>query len=223
MTGHGKKKARAVRTPRIDMVLASSSPRRRAMLAEAGWRFRVVVPDVVETPRRGEAPEAFARRAARDKAAAVAARLGAPTGRRLLVACDTIVVRGRRILGKPVDAADARRMLRALSGRTHAVISGVCLWMWDGGPRPRRLTFAVRTAVTFRRLGAGEIAAYVRTGEPMDKAGAYAIQGGAAGMARRLRGSYSNVVGLPMEALTERLRRAGWTPAGSRGHGRKTS
>ena len=194
---------------RCQLILGSSSPRRRELLAAAGWAFEVVTPDVEEIPRRGETPSAFARRAACDKARAVAARL-APrrpgAAPRVVIGCDTVVALGRRILGKPRDAAEARRMLRALSGRRHRVISGVCV-LTENERGWRTAVRVVTTQVTFRPVGGREIARYVAGGEPMDKAGAYAIQGGAAGLVREVRGSYTNVVGFPMTEVLELIGR----------------
>ncbi len=190
-----------------EIVLASGSPRRRELLARAGLEFRVVVSGIDETPRPGELPAAFARRAALDKAKCVADRLGAPRRARAVIGCDTIVVVGRRILGKPRDAADARRMLRALSGRTHQVMSGIAV-VADAPDRPRRCRArTISTDVVFRRLAAAEVEAYIAGGDPMDKAGAYGIQEGAAHMIRGIRGSYTNVVGLPMAELLALLDR----------------
>ncbi|MFH0953551.1 MAG: Maf family protein [Verrucomicrobiota bacterium] len=183
----------------MTIILASASPRRRAFFRELGFRFRVVVPRVVEEPRKGEAPRAFAQRAAVDKARWVAARQKRPSAR-IVVAADTIVVLGRQILGKPKDKRDAARMLRALSGRWHEVITGVCVL----GPR-KRTSFVARTPVQFKRLTRREIEAYIASGEPMDKAGAYAIQGIGSFMVRAIRGSYSNVVGLPVAELVDVL------------------
>ena len=188
---------------RFDLVLASGSPRRRELMARAGLRFRVLVPDIDETPRAGEQPAAFARRAARDKALAVAGKLGAAAAARLVVGCDTIVVAGGRILGKPRNAADARRMLRMLDGRTHQVMSGIAVVADAPGCRRRCRARTVATDVVFRRLSAAEISAYVASGDPMDKAGAYGIQEGAAHLVRAIRGSYTNVVGLPMAELLD--------------------
>ena len=181
------------------LILASSSPRRQAFLNQLGIRFRIAVPDIDEQPRRGESPYAYARRAARDKARAVAARVG---GGPVIVAADTIVVLGRTILGKPKHAADARRMLKLLSGRDHKVITGVCALR---GTKMRN--FAVSTDVVFKELTGREIGFYVKSGEPMDKAGAYAIQGIGSFLVRAIRGSYTNVVGLPVAELLDVLER----------------
>lgn len=184
------------------LVLGSASPRRAALLREMGVPFAVLASDVPETPEPGEAPASFARRAAIDKGAAVARlRPGA-----WVLAADTVVAVAGEILGKPRDAADARRMLRALSGRAHEVLTGVALFAPGGACVEAR---AVCTAVTFRPLSDAEIAAYVASGEPADKAGAYAIQGGAAGFVRDVNGSVSNVIGLPVDEVRELLTRHG--------------
>jgi len=210
---HGSVRPASLATPAggdgCQWILASSSPRRRALLRLLGHPFRVIVPAIDETPQAGERPAAFARRAAMEKALAVAERLPPLRGARwrIVIACDTIVVLGHRILGKPRDAEDARRMLRALSGRTHAVLSGLCVRWESATGRPRQEVRVVKTAVEFRDLSAEEIERYVATGEPLDKAGAYAIQGRAAAMVRAIRGSWTNVVGLPLAELADVLAR----------------
>jgi len=178
------------------LVLASASPRRRALLAEAGLSHRVLPVDIDETPPPGERPEQVAVLLARRKALA-ASRV---TPERPLVAADTIVVLDGRLLGKPADRNEARATLRALSGRRHDVITGMCV-LTEGAIRLR----AVITEVWFRRLTEKEIEDYVATGEPMDKAGSYGIQGRAGKFVARLRGSRSNVIGLPVEELREML------------------
>lgn len=183
----------------VRFVLASASPRRRELLAQLGVPFEIVTSDVPETPRPGEPPTAFARRAARDKAAEVARRC--PDA--LVLAADTVVVVDGAILGKPRDRADARRMLEALAGRTHEVLTAVALRDADGHVDD----VVVRSAVQFRVLAAHEIDAYVATDEPYDKAGAYAIQGRARHFVVQVQGSYTNVVGLPMDEVRELLRR----------------
>lgn len=192
------------------LVLGSASPRRAALLRELGVSFTVDASDVPERPAPGESPGGFARRAAIDKGRAVAARrCGA-----WVLAADTVVAIDADILGKPADAAEARRMLRRLGGRRHAVLTAVALF----GPDQRHVaSLVVRTAVAFRPLADAEIDAYVAGGEPADKAGAYAIQGGAAGFVSAVQGSHSNVVGLPLEALRPLLARHGLLgPAGGR-------
>ena len=176
------------------LILGSGSPRRAELLRQAGLDFEIIVPQIDEAPLPGEAPAEFVCRTAREKAESLSA--DGP----VILAADTAVVDGARILGKPADADDAAAMLRSLSGRTHEVMTGVCLRFPD-----RTDCFHIETRVTFRELSEEEITAYVATGEPMDKAGAYAIQGGAAKMVRRVEGSYSNVVGLPLCEVIERL------------------
>lgn len=178
-----------------EIVLASASPRRRELLGQLGGPFRIVIPDVEERPWPRESPASYALRNASDKARAVQAKLPAAADA-TIIAADTIVVADGRILEKPADAADAARMLRELSGRTHQVITGLIV-LARGEERGR----AVRTEVVFRPLQEAEIAAYVASGEPMDKAGAYAIQGGAGAFVQAVNGSYTNVVGLPVDEL----------------------
>ncbi|BBA70974.1 Maf family nucleotide pyrophosphatase [Geobacter sulfurreducens] len=184
------------------IVLASASPRRLELLASAGVEFDVFASDIPEEPFPCEAPADFAVRLARDKAVATAAR----TEGRWFVGADTIVVCAGEIMGKPVDEADAFRMLRKLSGVTHEVITGYAIYDRE---RDGLLCKPVVTKVVFKPLRDEEISAYVATGCPMDKAGAYAIQGGAAYMVERIDGSYTNVVGLPLCEVVEDLRRIG--------------
>ena len=184
------------------LVLGSASPRRAALLREMGVPFTVLASDVPETPEPGESPADFARRAATDKGAAVAQRRPGEW----VLAADTVVAVEGEILGKPRDAADARRMLRQLSGRAHEVLTGVTLFAPGGACVEAEV---VCTAVAFRALSDEEIAAYVAGGEPADKAGAYAIQGGAAGFVRDVRGSVSNVIGLPVDEVRAMLARQG--------------
>lgn len=177
------------------MILASASPRRRELLASLGVDFAVLVPEIDETPRSDEAPVDFAERLAAEKAGAVPC-----DPETTVIAADTIVVLENRILGKPSDAQDAFEMLNSLSGRRHEVITAVCV------KHPARtVVFSVSTSVAFRSLAPAEITAYIASGCPMDKAGAYAIQGGAAHMVRSINGSYTNVVGLPLCELHETL------------------
>lgn len=176
------------------LILASGSPRRAELLRRAGLDFDIIVPDIDEAARPGEAPDEFVQRTAREKAESI------PADNAIVLAADTAVVDGNRILGKPADAADAAAMLRSLSGRTHEVMTGVCIRHAGGTD-----CFHIETEVVFRDLSEQEITDYVESGEPMDKAGAYAIQGGAAKMVRRIDGSYSNVVGLPLCEVIEKL------------------
>jgi septum formation protein len=184
------------------LILGSASPRRVELLGSLGIEFDVRASGVAERPRAREDGREFARRAARDKAEVVA---GAHPGR-WVIGADTVVLADGVILGKPCDAADARRMLRLLSGRSHRVVTAVALIGADGGLRDE---LTVESVVEFHPLAAADIAAYVDSGEPFDKAGAYAIQGGAARFVRRVQGSYTNVVGLPVEEVRALLRRNG--------------
>jgi len=179
-------------------ILASASPRRKEILAGLGMRFTVdpcTLPEPVRRP--GEKPSAYAVRAAREKARAVAARHRSG----IVIGADTIVVCGNRILGKPADREEGRRMLENLGGRWHQVITGLCLHDLD----PRRTCAGFSTTrVHFRRLSTGEIHWYLSTGEFSDKAGAYAVQGYAALFIDRIEGCYFNVVGFPVSTF-ERL------------------
>ncbi len=191
------------------LVLASASPRRIELLTQAGYRFRVHPARIPEDPLPGEEPIIYVTRLAREKAEAVYRKLTAggdseeerPDSRSLAVlGADTTVTLDNTILGKPVDAADAARMLRLLSGRTHRVITGVALVTAAGIE-----VAAEVTAVRFLTLSDAEIADYVAGGEPMDKAGAYAIQGLAARWIPRIEGCYFNVMGLPLALVSSLL------------------
>jgi septum formation protein len=183
------------------LILASSSPRRQELLREAGIPFHVHAAHIDEEQVPGEQPLDYALRLSREKAEAVAAHY--PHSH--VLGADTIVVIDGEVLGKPKDQADAARMLHRLSGRGHEVITAVSLVM----PGASTDTRASTTKVDFRELTEREIQQYVASGEPMDKAGAYAIQGGAALWAYRMEGEYSNVVGLPLSLVTEMLRTKG--------------
>ncbi len=185
----------------IKIILASASPRRREFLRQIGWPFEIIVPRVEETLRSRESPAHFALRLAREKARWVAEKGKKRTARLLIIAADTIVVKGRHILQKPRNAADAARMLRLLSGKPHEVISGLCVLAADRGRLLKEKTTVSRTKVVFKKLTDQEIRFYVASGEPMDKAGAYAVQGIGSFLVRALRGSYTNVVGLPLSEL----------------------
>ena len=193
----------------VTIVLASASPRRQELLRNAGIAFTVQPADINETPRAGESPRECAERLAREKALAVFKNN--PQG--WVLGADTIVVADDVILGKPRDVEDAARMLRLLSGRTHAVITGVCLvgpvagGQWSVASHTK--TCSETTLVTFCELSDDEIRFYVATGEPMDKAGAYAIQGLASRWIPRIEGDYSNVVGLPVALVYAMLRARG--------------
>ena len=183
------------------LILASGSPRRRELLQQVGIRFRVVVAAVDEGVLPGEGAAAYVRRVARDKAAAVQGR---ETAALPVLAADTAVVVEGRILGKPGSRAEAVTMLRSLSGRTHEVYSAVAL---AAAGQPMRDCLNV-TRVTFAELDAAWIEAYCDTGDSMDKAGAYGVQGRAAEKIARIEGSFSGVMGLPLYETCELLRRA---------------
>jgi septum formation protein len=170
------------------VILASASPRRADLLAAAGVSFRVRSVEVDERPRESEAPADYVSRVALDKARGCAAPSGA-----VVLAADTVVIVDGRILGKPADDADAARMLRLLSGRRHEVLTGVVVRSGE-----REAMAVDSTGVSFAPLDEADIAWYVASGEPRDKAGAYAVQGLASRFVARIDGSYSNVVGLPV-------------------------
>jgi septum formation protein len=184
------------------LILASASPRRQELLSSAGISFEVLPSEVDEGFREGEPPEEYVLRLARRKAK----KAGERHKDRWVLAADTVVVIDGRILGKPGDRQEAREMLGVLSGQEHRVITGFCLLRGDSG-RSREGT--VTTRVRFKRLSSREIEWYLDTGEPFDKAGAYAIQGKAAFMVREIRGSYTNVVGLPLTEVIEALQEMG--------------
>ena len=187
----------------MHLILASASPRRAELLRAAGFDFRVIAPDIDESVLAGESPEQYARRLAEAKACVVFAYA---TGQPVLAA-DTVVVADGTPLGKPADQVDAARMLRMLSGREHIVMTAVCL-MTEGRPAKPAIVVA-RTAVTFAPLSDAEIAWYVGSGEPRDKAGAYAVQGLASRFVTHIDGSYSNVVGLPIAVVYGLCKQAG--------------
>lgn len=185
------------------IVLASASPRRRELLTQIGVPHVVLAVDIDESAQPGEAPSALARRLAREKAVAGRMRDG---GDRAALGSDTIVVLDGEVYGKPRDAADARRMLGALSGRSHEVMSAVALALPGGGPVRDALSV---TEVRMRALAPAEIDAYWASGEPEGKAGAYAIQGLGAVFIEHIRGSYSGVMGLPLYETASLLQAAG--------------
>jgi septum formation protein len=178
------------------LVLASNSPRRQEILADAGIKFVVRAPHVREVRRSGEMPEAYTRRLAEEKAFNVPIMPG-----EVVLAADTVVVVDEHVLEKPSDAEDAARMLGMLSGRTHEVITAVCL-----RSRSQKVVDAEITRVHLVELTEADIADYVASGEPMDKAGAYAIQGLASKFIDRVEGCYFNVVGLPVARVYRHLK-----------------
>jgi len=188
-------------TDSIKVILASASPRRRQLLDEAGIEFDVIESRVPEQHVAGEPPRDYALRMAGDKARAVSSRF--PDA--IVVGADTIVVCESQILEKPADANDARRMLAMLSSRTHTVVTAFAL------ARSGKIleSSPVESRVTFRKLADAEIAAYIATDEPFDKAGAYGIQGVGGGFISHVEGSRDNVMGLPTERVVEALERFG--------------
>ncbi len=191
------------------MILASQSPRRIALMREAGFDVRVIPADIDERSEPGETPVELVERLARLKAAAVAARDAAPG--ETVLAADTVVALDGSILGKPADGRDAVRMLSRLSGRTHEVATGVAI---ARGGADGAESFVSVTRVTFYPLEEDEIRAYVESGEPLDKAGAYGIQGaGGRMLVRGIEGDFYTVVGLPIAEVARRLRARGETPA----------
>lgn len=187
---------------RDKIVLASASPRRVELLGSAGVTFTVVPSGIPEEALPNELPEDHVLRLAREKALDVAKRVDG----RFFIGADTVVVCDGEIMGKPKDSADAARMLRKLAGIGHSVITGFAIY---DKQRKDAIAAAVKTRVSFKQLRDEEIQAYIATGCPFDKAGAYAIQGGAGYMVERIDGSYSNVVGLPLCEVVEALRRIG--------------
>ena len=189
----------------MKFILASASPRRADILRQAGIAFSVLSSAIDETPYLRESPEALVLRLAGAKAALVAARSVGPA---YVVAADTVVVAEGQILGKPRSTDDARHILESLSGRTHQVLTGVTIIRL---PDAQRRQFVESTRVTFAALTADEISGYLSSGEPFDKAGAYAIQGIAARFIPRIEGCYYNVMGLPLAHLLTELREFGWS------------
>jgi len=183
----------------MTLTLASQSPRRRELLEQLGISLEVRPADVDEAPRPDEQPEEYAARVARDKARAVPGET--------VLAADTVVALGGALLGKPRDAGDAQRMLRALSGSEHQVVTAIC-----GRRGDREEALAVASRVRFAPLSEEQIAWYVATGEPLDKAGAYAVQGLGGAFVLEIRGSVSNVVGLPLCETLALLGRLGFAP-----------
>jgi len=186
-----------------EIVLASASPRRSELLELAGIRFRVAPADIPEEPLPDEEAVPHARRLAEEKARTAALR---DESGRFFIGADTIVVLDGRIMGKPVDGQNACQMLSDLSGRLHEVVTAYAVFDRQTNAC---ITNAVSTGVRFRKLSEKEISDYVQTGCPLDKAGAYAIQGGAAHFVREISGSYTNVVGLPTCELVETLQQLG--------------
>ena len=187
------------------MILASASPRRKELLERAGFELRIEPADVDETRRSNESPVHLVERLASLKAQAVLATHAPLEPDEAILGADTIVWTGDDVLGKPRDKNDAIRMLQELSGKTHHVSTGVCLIRGSLDAAESVTSFVETTSVTFKELTNEEIVAYVSTGEPMDKAGAYAIQGGAGAFVQEISGDYHNVVGLPLYRVVSLL------------------
>lgn len=190
--------------PHMKLILASASPRRAQVLRDAGFAFQIISSALDETPFDGESPQDLVRRLAENKAHLVAQRAVGPV---LVIAADTLVAIDSQILGKPRDAGEAREMLRQLAGRTHHVHTGLAvIRLPDENSRIELET----TQVSFAPFSDEEISAYISTGEPFDKAGAYAVQGRGGRFVTRIEGCYFNVVGLPLARLYRLLREMGW-------------
>jgi MAF protein len=190
------------------ILLASNSPRRRQLLALGGWEYRIIPADVDETPHTAEDPAAYVKRLAETKARVVSPQT---LSEEIIVAADTTVADGREIMGKPEDAQDVRKMLRQLRGRTHQVYTAVVVMEPDTGTI---YTDLASTDVPMRQYGDDEIEAYIKTGDPFDKAGSYAIQHPGFKPVDWLSGCYANVVGLPLCHLTRCLKKTGLLPEG---------
>ena len=194
----------------VRFILASSSPRRRELLGSIGAEFDVIPSHIPEERRESETPEEYVARLSREKAYAISEKHPG----RWIIAADTTVLLGEELLEKPLDAADARRMLATIAGKTHIVYTGVTLQNAAGGHHDTRVA---ESEVRMLPLTEREIAWYVATGEPLDKAGAYAAQGVGGLFIDSIHGSFTNVVGLPLALLFQMLRKAGLDPLDNRG------
>ncbi len=192
---------------KVPIVLASTSPRRIQFMQQTQLPFQIEAPSTDESPRSREKPRALVKRLAQEKAESIQDKILAlhPSG--LIIAADTIVVAplSQKILGKPRNPSEARRMLKLLSGRKHTVLTGYCLFLVSRSSRPKKCVRVISSRVTLRTLSDKIISNYIASGEPMDKAGAYGAQGLGACMIDRIEGSFSNVVGLPMGQLCQDL------------------
>lgn len=185
------------------LILASASPRRRELLTQAGFVFDIEAADIDETPHAGEAPGAYVKRLAEEKAQAVLAKHAGFHGHLIVLGADTTVVLDDEILSKPDDAAHAKLMLRKLSGRTHEVLTGIA-----AATRGGTISAVETTKVVFSQIPAAELDRYCATPEPLDKAGAYGIQGYAARWIPRIDGDYFNVMGLPIARVVRLIEEA---------------
>ena len=201
----------------MELILASASPRRAEILRDAGLRFAIARANVIESRRPGETARAMTRRLARAKAQGVVRKLANQPREAIVIGADTIVEVNGKLLGKPQSRAAARRMLGKLAGKTHRVLTSVAAIRLPD--RVEQLA-TESTRVRFAKLRADEIAAYVATGEPLDKAGAYAVQGIGGRFIERIDGCYFNVVGLPLARLYRMLTYLGWQPAAANRRGK---
>ena len=195
----------------MKLILASSSPRRAEVLRNAGFVFEVRPADVDETRLPHESAENYVRRVAQAKARAISEPARAAAERAIVIAADTTVVAEGQILAKPDDAADARRMLSLFNGKTHEVLTALCV---INVPAAKEALHVEKTRVEFLKMSKEEIESYIQTGEPFDKAGAYGIQGIAGRFATRIEGCYFNVLGLPLSRLWTTLQSLGWKEDG---------
>ncbi len=192
----------------LKLVLASTSPRRKELLSYLGVEFQVVSPQTEEKQRAGEDALAYARRNSLEKAEAVyGLELARGNSQIVVIGADTIGLLDDKVLEKPKDTLDAIRMLSEMSGRSHRVLTAVSLVGGSASAKTHKDSFLVETLVHFKKLSPGEIQYYVNTKEPLDKAGAYGIQGIGGFIVRAIEGSYSNVVGLPLVELSDALKR----------------
>ncbi len=193
----------------MKIYLASTSPRRQQLLREVGFEYETVIPDIDEVEAPGETPRKMVERFATEKALAAFDKIRNRKGRGVLISADTTVVSPdrKRVLNKPTSVAEANRILRTISGKTHVVLTGYVLCSFADGEIEKWHSAVVSTSVTMRKLNAAAIRQYVASGEPMDKAGAYGAQGIGMCLIEGIRGSYSNVVGLPMAELVSDLER----------------
>jgi septum formation protein len=188
------------------VILASGSPRRKELLTWAGVRFEIMISDVDETPLKKETPAAMVKRLSHEKALAVGQKIMASGETAVIIAADTTVVSPQgKILGKPVDEKDALKMISAIQGKTHTVLTGYSLAKVSKGKVVKTVSKVVKTQVTMRKLSKAEQGFYLSRGESMDKAGAYAAQGYGMVLIEKINGSYTNVVGLPMKEVLEDL------------------